>query len=503
MPEPTKSVRKKPAIKKRRFPQAYGRYILEKSLSRGGMGEVILAVARSVNQYCIVKTIRGDLNKEKEFIGRFADEAKIMLRMDHPNIVRVFDAGKVNDDYYMAMEYVHGRDLGDVLDRGIERGEVMPAPIGLYITEQLLLGLDCVHSLRDENGRPMGLVHRDISPQNTQIGFNGDIKLIDFGLARADLLPGHTQGALAIGKYGYMSPEQARHQPLDGRADLYSAGAMLFEVFTGDRLVDEQDQKTLWERVLNPNHRSPRTVLPSLAPEIERLIMTAVQTRPEGRFPSAREMLKYTRAIPGRRATREELVGYLRYLYPRVEFSPPTPPSFGPLAKGTNESTTIATSGEAVLSIFGRGELAIAWAGEAAATEDTPRSHVEYEPTTEDTDQLPEQPAGDSTSRRSWDEAGAAEHEPDHRDDQARTVMMAAPPLSLDDMPTEMAAAPKLPELRARPQYETPASEPAPLETTRKTPPHGRRSSRLLLMLLLGVVALGGLAAILYTAFAD
>jgi serine/threonine-protein kinase len=242
---------------KKGFPRTFGRYILEKNLSRGGMGEVFLAVVKGVNARCVIKTIRGDLTGDKEFVGRFADEAKIMVRIQHPNIIRVFDCGKVGNDYYIAMEYMHGRDLGDVLDRAYERGEPLPKELGLFIAKQLMSGLDYAHGLTDERGRLMKLVHRDISPQNVLIGFDGSIKLIDFGLARTELLPGRTQGALAVGKYGYMSPEQARHEKIDGRADIYSAGIMLFEVFTGDRLVDEQDQATLWHRILNPKHRKP------------------------------------------------------------------------------------------------------------------------------------------------------------------------------------------------------------------------------------------------------
>ena len=117
--------------KKKGFPRPFGRYILEKSLSRGGMGEIFLAVPKGVKARCVIKTIRSDLTGEKEFVGRFADEAKIMMRIVHDNIIRIFDCGKVGDNYYIAMEFSYGRDLGDVLDRAYERAEPMPAAIGL------------------------------------------------------------------------------------------------------------------------------------------------------------------------------------------------------------------------------------------------------------------------------------------------------------------------------------------------------------------------------------
>lgn len=325
------------------------------------MGEVFLAIVRHLDQRCVIKTIRGDLTGEAEFVGRFANEAKILVRAAHPNIIRYFDAGKVANDYYIAMEYVHGRDLGDVLDRAYERGEPMPYELGLYLTANLLEGLHYAHELADERGRPMRLVHRDISPQNVLVGFDGSVKLIDFGLARTDLLPNRTQGALAVGKYGYMSPEQARHEPLDGRADIYSAGVMLFEVFTGDRLVDEQDQSTLWQRVLNPKHRSPRAVLPSLPRFIDDLVMKAVAVKPGDRFSDARAMAAEVARIRGTGSTKEALQAYLRRLYPRVDFEPPPLPDHddASLVGGIGESVIIATSREGAMSVFGRGELPI------------------------------------------------------------------------------------------------------------------------------------------------
>ena len=351
-----------PGDPRRRFPRRFGRYILERTLSRGGMGDVFLAIVRHLEQRCVIKTIRGDLTGEEEFIGRFADEAKILVRAGHENIIRYFDAGRVGADYYIAMEYVHGRDLGDVLDHAYERGEPMPPEIGLYITANLLEGLHYAHELLDEQGRRMGLVHRDVSPQNVLIGFDGSIKLIDFGLARTDVLPNRTQGALAVGKYGYMSPEQARHETIDGRADIYSAGVMLFEVFTGDRLVDEQDQATLWQRVLDPRHRNPRTVNPALPKAIDDLVMRAVQVRPEDRFPSARAMADVVNRLRGRRSNREALTKYLRVLYPGVSFDPPPLPPHDEdslVGFGVEDSVIIATSREGARSIFGRGELPI------------------------------------------------------------------------------------------------------------------------------------------------
>lgn len=349
------------SLPKRGFPRPFGRYVLEKNLSRGGMGEVHLAVARGIGTRCVIKTIRGDLTGDKEFVGRFADEAKIMVRVSHENIIRVFDCGKVGTDYYIAMEYVHGRDLGDVLDRAYERGEPMAKEHGLYITRQILKGLDYAHNLTDELGRPMRLVHRDISPQNVLIGFDGSVKIIDFGLARTELLPGRTQGALAVGKYGYMSPEQARHERIDGRADLYSTGVMLFEVFTGDRLVDEQDQATLWSRVLNPKHRKPSSVVSDLPKEIDELILTAVAVKAEDRFADAKAMLRFVDSMRTRASEKADLIAYLRYLYPSADPKPPPLPDVSNQPDMSEQSMVIAMSEEGAKSVFGKGDLPIEW----------------------------------------------------------------------------------------------------------------------------------------------
>ncbi|MGF1508765.1 MAG: serine/threonine protein kinase [Myxococcota bacterium] len=340
------------------LPKPFGRYVLERLLSRGGMGDVYTAIARGVHKRCVLKTIRPDLIGEAEFIGRFTDEAKIMVRMDHPNVIRVFDCGKFKDEYYIAMEYVHGRDLGDVLDRAYERAERLPVSVGLYLAEQIALGLTHVHGLKDEQGRHMGLVHRDVSPQNILVGFDGSVQLIDFGLARTDLLPNRTQGALAVGKFGYMSPEQARHQTIDGRADVYAAGVTLFEVFTGERLVDESDQKTLWKRVLAPQHRKPSSVVPTLPRAVDELIETAVAVLPGERFATAEHMASFARHAQIHPKPQALLMECLRHLYPGIDPKPPPIPSLSSDLPA-DVSLIIASSRERQLSVFGRGALPV------------------------------------------------------------------------------------------------------------------------------------------------
>jgi serine/threonine protein kinase len=351
------------------FPRVFGRYVLERALSRGGMGDVYLAVARGFEKRCVIKTIRADFAEEEEFVGRFADEAKIMVRIDHPNIVRVFDAGKVRSEYYIAMEHLHGADLGDVLDRTYERGHRLSVPLGLHIATQLLAGLSHAHALTDEQGRPMRLVHRDVSPQNVLVGFDGRVKLIDFGLARSELLPSRTLGELPIGKYGYMSPEQARHDPIDGRADVYAAGVMLFEVFTGNRLVDEEDKETLWRRVLHPQHRLPSFDVPRLPAGIDELVSRAVAADPGDRFPSAEAMRDFVETLRrSHPADEAALARQMRRLYAKSERELAPVPSLEPFTDRVEASLIIATSTRRQRSVFGRGSLPIEGTMELDAT---------------------------------------------------------------------------------------------------------------------------------------
>lgn len=453
------------------------------------MGEVFLAEARGVARRCVIKTIRGDLTGDKEFVNRFADEAKIMVRISHDNIIRVFDAGRVRDDYYIAMEWVYGHDLGDVLDRAYERGTPLPVPLGLFITSEVMAGLEHTHQLTDEDGRHMRLVHRDISPQNVLIGFDGSIKLIDFGLARTQLLPARTQGALAIGKYGYMSPEQARHGEIDGRADIYSAGVMLFEVFTGDRLVDEQDQATLWQRVLDPKHRAPSSVISSLPKAIDDLILKAVAVAPEDRFQSAAEMKRAADALRDEQSTREALVRYVKGLYPRED---PKPPPMVPAQLETDDdekSMIIATSREGAMSVFGRGELPIEWTQEhislskpppdsaaprtpsgIAPTEISTTSETMHDSTALETrTDIAARPTAVADGPTEDDTKTIAGHRPDFlhdAGDEEQTVMMDAPHRE-DEAPTRIARPADIPAEPARADDDDPATS----ETQLPDPP--------------------------------
>ena len=198
-----------------------------------------------------LKRILPNIAEDEEFITMFIDEAKIAVQLQHANIAQIFDLGKVDDAYFIALEYVHGRDLRGIFDDVRKHRQTMPLAQVCYLTMQVCEGLDYAHNKRDVQGRALNLVHRDVSPQNVLIGYEGEVKLIDFGIAKAAGKASKTQAGILKGKFGYMSPEQVRGLPIDRRSDIFAVGIILYEMLTGERLfVGESDFSTL-EKVRN------------------------------------------------------------------------------------------------------------------------------------------------------------------------------------------------------------------------------------------------------------
>ncbi len=230
---------------------AFGRYRLLERLGQGGMAEVFKAKSYGVEGFekiLVIKRILPELSRSQEFVDMFIHEAKLAVRLSHANIVQVFDLGKAPggdpggtqqpDAYYMAMEYVHGLDLASVLARCRRRQIALPIEMSVYVASEVAKGLDHAHRRRDERMRPLGIVHRDVSPQNVLLSFEGEVKVTDFGVAKACVAfdkgaPEDTRSKRLRGKFGYMSPEQARGESVDARSDLFSLGIMVYECVAG------------------------------------------------------------------------------------------------------------------------------------------------------------------------------------------------------------------------------------------------------------------------------
>jgi TonB family protein len=271
----------------------FGQYSLLDRIAVGGMAEVWKARMRGVEGFqktVAIKRILPYMTDNSEFVGMFIDEAKLAAQLSHPNIIHIYDLGKIGPDYYIAMEYVEGKDLRSLLNAGRNRGLPLPPGLALLIAARLASALDYAHRKRDFEGRQMGLVHRDVSPQNVLISFDGDVKLCDFGIAKAVSKAGQTQMGALKGKLQYMSPEQARGSAVDARSDIFSLGTVLFEMLTGERLFDGDSEMSVLEAVRQVRVRSPRQVNPAIPREVEDIVMRALAGRPEDRFQTSGEV---------------------------------------------------------------------------------------------------------------------------------------------------------------------------------------------------------------------
>ncbi len=273
--------------------ERFGQYTLLERIAVGGMAEVWKARMRGVEGFqktVAIKRILPHMTDNAEFVGMFIDEAKLAAQLTHPNIVHIYDLGKIGRDYYIAMEYVDGRDLRSLLNAGRRKGMPLPLGLALLIAARLASALDYAHRKRDFEDRELGLVHRDVSPQNVLLTGEGDVKLCDFGIAKAVSKASQTQMGALKGKLQYMSPEQAWGRPVDGRSDLFSLGAVLFEMVTGERLFAGDSEVSVLEAVRQGRVRTPRQVDPALPREVDEIVMRALALEPQDRFQSAGEM---------------------------------------------------------------------------------------------------------------------------------------------------------------------------------------------------------------------
>ncbi len=273
-------------------PSAFGRYTLLTPLSVGGMGEIFLARLegpQGFQKLCVIKKILPALARDPEFVERFVNEARTLVTLSHGAIAQVLDMGLHEGDPYIALEYVDGKDLRKVAARARERGEALPLSFSLYVMGRLLDALAYAHRKRDEDERELGLVHRDVSPQNVLISYEGEIKIIDFGLAKSSLNSARTNPSMILGKFLYMSPEQARHQKVDRRADLYAAGLCLYELVAGRHPFEDVPSHALITSVANPSVVPLREAHPECPPALHDIVMRALEVEPQKRFQTAEE----------------------------------------------------------------------------------------------------------------------------------------------------------------------------------------------------------------------
>jgi len=269
-------------------PVPFGRYQLIRRIGAGGMGEVFLAREGGVApRACVVKKVLPNLVANRAFVGRFLDEAKVVVRLKHSHIARVYAMGDVDGEYYLAMEYVQGKTVSRFSRRLRDRKLDMPLGIALLLAEKTCEGLDYAHQSRDESGNPLHLVHRDLSPANVCISYKGEVKIIDFGAAQSTLKEEQTAPRVVIGNLTYMAPEQAKKQIVDGRADVYSCGVLLWELAAGHALPQKGDPIERWRKAANPNWEAPSSINPAVPKDVDEVILKALKKNPDERYPSA------------------------------------------------------------------------------------------------------------------------------------------------------------------------------------------------------------------------
>ncbi len=298
------------------YPYKFGKYILLKPMARGGMGEIYLAATGEIGfqKFCVIKKVIAE-KSDRVKANRFLDEAKVVLRLAHANLVPTFDAGEVDGEFFIAMELVEGKDLREIWNRCVRTRTRIPLDVALHVGREIARALAYVHSNGD-----LHLVHRDVAPPNILVSYFGEVKLTDFGLARSVLKQENTAPGVVFGRASYLSPEQARGEVADSRTDIYSLGIVLWELVTGNQYLQlaNLDPATAMSLVRHPRVQPASSKAPWISPNLDALLMRALAPAREDRFQSAEEMRKALSEIIAQispRADAERAADFLRGLY--------------------------------------------------------------------------------------------------------------------------------------------------------------------------------------------
>ncbi|RKH59634.1 serine/threonine protein kinase [Corallococcus interemptor] len=286
----------------------FGRYELVSWLGRGGMAETWRAQLvgdAGVTKPVLIKKVLPEYANDEAFISMFISEARISATLSHGNVAQVFDFGRVDGEYFLAMEFVDGQPLHRVLKRAAKQGmNALPIPVAVFIAMEMCRGLHYAHTRTDSSGRPLGIVHRDISPDNVLVGYEGQVKIVDFGIAKAQLLRGFkTAPGVVKGKYLFFSPEQARGEEVDARTDVWATGVVLYELLCG-RLPVEGPPPAVMMRIARGEFAAPKVLRPDLPDALNELLLRALAPARDMRFESSHEF-------------GDALAGYLYSNFPR------------------------------------------------------------------------------------------------------------------------------------------------------------------------------------------
>jgi serine/threonine-protein kinase len=300
-----------------------------RKIADGGMGsiyEAVLSGSEGFEKTVTIKTIREKFTGDADFVDMFIGEAKLVADLVHQNIVQIYKLGRIQNTYYIAMEYVHGINLQQFMNRHLEQSLRVPTELGAFIISRVCRGLEYAHSKRDKQGQPLGVVHRDISPKNLMISAEGEVKITDFGIAKARNLMKDQEGQVLMGKAQYMSPEQAAYLPTDRRSDIFSLGVVMYEMLTGEPAFGAHDDTTvILENVQKKEIRPPREINPDIPEALEKILMKSLERTISRRYQDAGQMghdIEYFMYHKGYGPTIVTLEKYMRQHFPQLYLAP-------------------------------------------------------------------------------------------------------------------------------------------------------------------------------------
>ncbi len=272
-----------------------GKYEILTRLSIGGMAELFLAYTSGpggFRKFVALKQILPDVKKDEQFVNMFLDEARITAAFSHANIGQVFDLGEQDGELYLAMEFISGQNLEQVMKRAQKREKIIPIGFACRVVRDACLALHYAHHFTEPSGKPAPVVHRDVSPKNVMVTYSGDVKMIDFGIAKAKNRLNRTQVGIVKGTSGYMSPEQVRGEPLDGRSDLFSAAVMLHELLTGQRLFKADSDAAMMHKIVDGEVPRPRDLNPKVPEALSEVVVRGLSRKREHRYATGKELAR-------------------------------------------------------------------------------------------------------------------------------------------------------------------------------------------------------------------
>ncbi|MBL0212451.1 MAG: protein kinase [Myxococcales bacterium] len=259
----------------------------------------------SFERHVVLKTILRERASDQRFVTMFLDEAKLAATLNHQNVAQVYEVDQADGAYFMAMEYVHGENARAILETTLRRGWTIPLELAVMIISGAAAGLNHAHERRGKNGQPLNIVHRDVSPANIMVGYDGSVKVLDFGIAKAEERATKTVGGTIKGKYGYMSPEQCKGKPIDRRSDIFALGIVLYELTTLRRAFKGNDDFETMKRIVAGDVVLPTIAVPGYPRELEAIVLTAMANDPNARFQTGQELIEALDAF----AVRAKLTG--------------------------------------------------------------------------------------------------------------------------------------------------------------------------------------------------